>query len=73
MNQNLVIPLVIVITRIYELLIKTMHPVTTDLNPDSSTETIKNISSEQSDATLTLILVSQSNHDVENAKTPTLI
>ena len=50
-----------------------MHPVTTDINPDSSTETIKNISSEQSDATLTLILVSQSNHDVENAKAPTLI
>ena len=50
-----------------------MHPVTTDISPDSSTETIKNISSDQSNATLTLILVSQSNHDVENAKTPTLI
>ena len=40
-----------------------LHPLTTDINPDSNTETNKNISSEQSDATLTLIPVSQSNHD----------
>ena len=29
-----------------------LHPLTTDINPDNNTETNKNISSEQSDATL---------------------
>ena len=37
-----------------------LHPLTTDINPDSNTETNKNISSEQNDATVTLIPVSQS-------------
>ena len=36
---------------------------------DSNTETNKNISSEQSDATLTLIKVPRSNHNIVNAKT----
>ena len=49
-----------------------LHPLTTDINPDSNTETNKNISSEQSNTTLTLIPVSRSNHDIENAKTATL-
>ena len=49
-----------------------LHLLTTDINPDSNTETNKNISSEQSDATLTLILVSRSNHDIKNAKSATL-
>ena len=40
-----------------------LHPLTTDINQDSNTETNKNISSEQSDTTLTLIPVSRSNHD----------
>ena len=48
-----------------------LHQVTADINPDSYTETNKNISCEQSDATLTFIPVSQSNY--ENAKTATLI
>ena len=39
---------------------------------NSNTETNKNISSEQSDATLTLIPVSRNNHDIVNAKTATL-
>ena len=46
---------------------------TTDIKPDSNTETKKNISSEQSNATFTLIPVSRSNNDIENAKTATLI
>ena len=50
-----------------------LHPLTTDINPDSNTETNKNISSEQSDATLTLIPVSRSNQDIKNAKSATLI
>ena len=50
-----------------------LHPVTADINPDSYTETNKNISCEQREATLTFISVSQSNHDIENAKTATLI
>ena len=37
-----------------------LHLVTADINPDSNTETNKNISSEQNDATVTLIAVSQS-------------
>ena len=37
-----------------------LHLVTADINPDSNTETNKNISSEQNDATVTLIPVSQS-------------
>ena len=45
-----------------------LHPVTTDIDPDSNTDTDKNISSEPSDATFTLIPVSRSNHDIENAK-----
>ena len=45
-----------------------LHPVKTDINPDSNTETNKNISSEQSDATLTIIPISQSNHDIEILK-----
>ena len=49
-----------------------LHLLTTDINPDSNTETNKNISSEQSDATLTLIPVSRSNHDIKNAKSATL-
>ena len=49
-----------------------LHPLTTDINPDINTETNKNISSEQSDATLTLIPVSRSDHDIENAKIATL-
>ena len=49
-----------------------LHP-TTDINPDSNRETNKTISSKQSDATLTIIPVSRSNHDTENAKTATLI
>ena len=46
---------------------------TTDIKPDSNTETKKNISSEQSNAIFTLIPVSRSNNDIENAKTATLI
>ena len=42
--------------------------LTTDINPDSNTETNKNISSEQSDATLIIIPISQSNHDIEILK-----
>ena len=49
-----------------------LHLVTTDINPDNKTETNKNISSKQSDTTLTLILVSRSNHDIGNAKLATL-
>ena len=49
-----------------------LHPVATDINPDSNTKTNKNISSGQSDPTLTLIPVSRSNHNIENAKTATL-
>ena len=49
-----------------------LHP-TTDINPDSNTETKKSISNEQSDATLTVMPVSRSNHDIENTKTATLI
>ena len=36
-----------------------LHLVTADINPDSNTETNKNISNEQHDATVTLIPVSQ--------------
>ena len=50
-----------------------LYPLTTDINLDSNTKTNKNISSEQNDATLTLIPVSLSNHDIENVKTATLI
>ena len=50
-----------------------LHPVKTDINPDNNTEPSKNISSEQSDATLSLSMISQSNHDIENAKTAALI
>ena len=50
-----------------------LHPVKTDINPDSNTETNKNISSEQSDATLNLIPVSRGKHVIENVKTETLI
>ena len=50
-----------------------LHPVRTDINPDSNAEPNKNISSEQNDATLSLSPMSQSNHDIENAKTATLI
>ena len=39
-----------------------LRPLTTDINPGSNTETNKNISSEQSNAT------SRSNHDIEHAK-----
>ena len=49
-----------------------LHLVATDINPDNKTETNKNISSKQSDTTLTLILVSRSNYDIENAKLATL-
>ena len=49
-----------------------LHP-TTDINTENNTETNKSISSEQSNATLTVIPVSQSNHDIENDKTTTLI
>ena len=49
-----------------------LHPLTTDINPDSNTEINKIISSEQSDPTLNLIPVSRKNHDIENAKTATL-
>ena len=42
-----------------------LHPVTTDIN----IETNKKISSEKGEVTLTLILVSRSNQDIENAKT----
>ena len=45
------------VSNIYEQL------VVTDINPQSSTETIKRLSNKNSDTTLTLILVSQSNHD----------
>ena len=40
-----------------------LRPLTTDINPGSNTETNKNISSEQSNAT------SRSNHDIEHVKT----
>ena len=50
-----------------------VHSVKTDINPDSNTETNKNISSEQSDATLPLIPVSRGKHVIESAKTETLI
>ena len=49
-----------------------LHLVTTDINQNNKTETNKNISSKQRDATLTLILVSRSNHDIGNTKPATL-
>ena len=55
-------PLLIVITLIYKIV------VTIDIDPHSSTETIKSTSKESSDTTLTLITVLQNKHDRKHTK-----